>query len=126
MKKGFNIDEDAFKRTFGKNLTEALQLREMSQRELARSIGVSSTTASQWCQGKKVPRADKIDAICTVLNIKRSDLMLDKEERIIIEIKPTPDEVDIARRIARLNAYHKAMIEMMLKAAEQEEQKKDE
>lgn len=124
MKNGFNIDEDAYRRTIAANLTEALRLRDVSQRELASKIGVSSTTVSQWCQGKKAPRMDKIDAICALLNIKRSDLMLSKDERVIVEVKD--DEIQMARRFARLNAYHKGMIEMMLNAAEQEEQKKDE
>ena len=122
MKNGFNIDEDAYRRTIAANLTEALRLRDVSQRELASKIGVSSTTVSQWCQGKKAPRMDKIDAICALLNIKRSDLMLSKDERVIVEVKD--DEIQRARRFARLNAYHKGMIEMMLNAAEQEEQKK--
>ena len=49
MANGFGIDEEAYKKILAKNLREAMQLRDMSQRELARRIGVSSTTVSEWC-----------------------------------------------------------------------------
>ena len=39
---------------------------------------VSSATVSDWCNGKKMPRMDKIQAICNWLRIEKSDLLEDK------------------------------------------------
>lgn len=113
MKNGFGIDEEAYKAIFAKNLRDALYLRQVSQRELARKVGVSSTTVSEWCKGKTSPRMDKIDAICKILNVKRSDLMLDqKDHEEILEV--TDKDIALARKIQRLDAYRRALVESII------------
>lgn len=113
MKNGFGIDEEAYKAIFAKNLRDALYMRQVSQRELARRIGVSSTTVSEWCKGKTSPRMDKIDAICKILNVKRSDLMLgERDHEEILEV--TDKDIALARQIMRLDAYRMALIESII------------
>lgn len=89
MKNGFGIDEDAYKAIFAKNLRDWLYVRDISQRELADKLGVSPTIVSAWCRGEKSPRMSKVDLICQVLNVKRSDLMLEKDE------VPEPSDEDL-------------------------------
>lgn len=111
MINGFGIDEDAYRKVLGKNLTDILYERQMTKRELADKIGVSPTIVSQWCSGKKSPRMDKIDAICQVLNVKRSDIMLAKDDKLLlVEEIPTDDEIQLARQIMRLDAYRRQLI----------------
>lgn len=112
MINGFGIDEEKYKRILAKNLTEAMEKRDISQRELARRLGVSSTTVSQWCSGKISPRMNRVDAICKILNLKRSDLMLSKEEAPAPE--PTDEDIALARRIAALDPYRRQLIEAIL------------
>lgn len=64
--------------TVAKNLSHMLKLRGMTQFELASRMNVSTATISNWCNGVKLPRMDKIDKICAILQINRSDLIEDK------------------------------------------------
>jgi repressor LexA len=57
------------------NLNKYLSSRNITQMDLADYMKVSQTTVSNWCNGIKMPRMNKIDKICEYLNIKRSDLM---------------------------------------------------
>lgn len=64
--------------TIAKNLNKYLELNQMSQADLARIMNVSTATTSNWCKGIKLPRMDKIDKICSIFGINRSDLMDEK------------------------------------------------
>lgn len=74
----FGINEKRFNEIFSKNLRDMMYKRDINQRQLAGAIHVSSASVSDWYNGKKTPRMDKIDLICQVLNCSRSDLMLEK------------------------------------------------
>ena len=74
----FGINEKRFNEIFSKNLRDMMYKRDINQRQLADAIHVSSASVSDWYNGKKTPRMDKIDLICQVLNCSRSDLMLEK------------------------------------------------
>lgn len=65
--------------TIAKNLNKYLDLNGMSQADLARMMNVSTATTSNWCKGIKLPRMDKIDKICSIFGINRSDLMDEKD-----------------------------------------------
>ncbi|MBK5254214.1 MAG: helix-turn-helix domain-containing protein [Peptostreptococcaceae bacterium] len=69
------MNEINFNKLFSENLNYYLKLRNKNQSELARAIGVSTATTTNWCSGKKNPRMDKVDKICDFLNIRRSDLI---------------------------------------------------
>jgi transcriptional regulator with XRE-family HTH domain len=68
-----------------KNLVRVLEEREITQAELAEKIGVSAATVSNWCNGTKMPRMKKFDAICQVLGVNRSDLMEEKQSQEIAD-----------------------------------------
>lgn len=74
----FGINEKRFNEIFSKNLRDMMYKRDINQRQLADAIHVSSASVSDWYNGKKTPRMDKIDLICQVLNCSRSDLMLER------------------------------------------------
>lgn len=110
MKNGFGIDEDAYKKIFAKNLRDWMYARDITQKGLADKLGVSPTIVSAWCRGEKSPRMTKVDAICKVLNINRSDLMLDKNEAPA----PTDEDLALAQKIARLDPYRRKLIESII------------
>lgn len=112
MINGFGINEEEYKQVFAQNLRDWMYARDISQRELANKLGVSPTIVSSWCRGEKSPRMTKVDAICQILNIRRSDLMLSKDEAPAPE--PTEDDIRLARTIARLDAYRRALIESII------------
>ncbi|MDR3781300.1 MAG: helix-turn-helix transcriptional regulator, partial [Candidatus Copromonas sp.] len=51
---------------------------EITQVELAKKLGVGTTSVYNWCNGIKSPRMDKVDAMCDLFHCNRSDLMEDK------------------------------------------------
>lgn len=63
---------------FSRNLAKYLSLCGMSQNELAQKMGVSTSTVSNWVNGINAPRMGKVDRICEILGISRSQLITDK------------------------------------------------
>jgi transcriptional regulator with XRE-family HTH domain len=63
------------------NLNYFLKLNDLSQADLAEKLGVSTATASDWSNGKKLPRMDKIEEIADLLGIKISDLLENKTNK---------------------------------------------
>lgn len=66
-----------------KNLRYYLDINGMNQADLAKIMGVTTATTSNWCKGVKMPRMDKVDKICSIFNIKRSDLIEDHADKPI-------------------------------------------
>lgn len=74
------MSEREFNEVFSKRLRFYLKKYEITQNELAKRLGVGTTSVYNWCNGIKSPRMDKVDAMCKIFNCKRSDLMEDKED----------------------------------------------
>lgn len=64
-----------FNEIFSSRLKYYLDKYEMSQADLARKLGVGSTSVSNWITGLKTPRMDKVDAMCKLFHCMRRDLM---------------------------------------------------
>ena len=64
---------------FAENLLDVLAKKKLSQNQLAKKIGVSAMSVNKWARGLAMPRNDKIDQLCQVLNIQRSDLLAEKK-----------------------------------------------
>lgn len=69
------MSEREYNEVFAENLKRYLDLNDMSQTDLARRLGVSAQSVTNWCAGKKSPRMDKVDAMCKIFGCNRSDLM---------------------------------------------------
>lgn len=80
------MDKKLYK-VFSENLKKWLQRRDKTQNELAKYIGVSSPTVSDWVNGKKMPRADKLQSIANWLAIDLSDLLINKEAESVGQVK---------------------------------------
>ena len=70
------IDYD--RSVFAKNLSIYLERADMTSSDLARSVNVSKTIVSEWINGKKIPRWNKIEELSQFFNINISDLIEDK------------------------------------------------
>ncbi len=85
-----------------RKITFYMNQKNVSQQELAKYMGVSQATVSNWCKGIKMPRMNKIDKLCLYFGIKRSDLMEDNSH------KSTPDStIKIMEIYNQLNALGK-------------------
>lgn len=58
-----------------RNLEYWLYEKKMSQAELAKRIGVSAQTISNYVSGRNLPRMSRLDDICKTLGVTRSDLL---------------------------------------------------
>lgn len=76
------MSEQEINNIIASNISFHLERCGKSQVDLADYMNVSQATVSNWCKGNKLPRMDKIDKICEFFNIKRSDLMNDRTEKI--------------------------------------------
>lgn len=74
------MPEQEFNAIFSKRLRYYLNQHDMSQADLAKKLGVGTTSVYNWCNGIKTPRMDKVDAMCDLFHCKRSDLIEDKPE----------------------------------------------
>ena len=72
------MPEQEFNAVFSKRLRYYLNKYEMTQAELAKRLGVGTTSVYNWCNGIKTPRMDKVDAMCDLFHCKRSDLIEEK------------------------------------------------
>ncbi len=90
------MSEEEFNKVFAKRLNYYLQEYEMTQIDLAKKLGVGTTSVSNWCRGIKSPRMDKIDAMCRIFHCRRSDLM---EEAPEPEYYTNPETAKVAQEI---------------------------
>ena len=70
-----------------------LEAKNKTQADLAEYMGVSQATVSNWCNGVKMPRMDKIDKICEFFGIERSDLMVEDKEPAGYYLDPEAAEI---------------------------------
>lgn len=74
------MSEQEFNKLFSKNLVALLEKRNKTQADIAKYVGVSTASVSNWCKGIKLPRMDKVDKMCEYLHCRRSDLMEEHAE----------------------------------------------
>lgn len=63
------------KEVFAKNLQSQMDKHGKSQKEIAKIVGVSAPTVSEWLSCKKYPRIDKIEILANYFGILKSDLI---------------------------------------------------
>ena len=74
------MSDQEYLKVFSENLKYYLTKYDISQAELAKRLGVTPTSVSNWATGQKTPRMDKVDAMCEIFNCKRSDLLEGKDD----------------------------------------------
>ena len=66
---------DNIREIFVRNLRFLMEEKGITQADICRVLDVSSATASDWCNGKKFPRADAIEKLADLLNVRFSYLV---------------------------------------------------
>lgn len=88
--------EETLRAIFAKKLNYYMSQEGKNQSDLCKQFGVSSATASDWCNANKMPRADKIQAIARWLGVNIGDLMEDRTEE---SYYTNPETTKIAQQI---------------------------
>jgi transcriptional regulator with XRE-family HTH domain len=87
-----NMSNIGNKEILAKNLVFYLRVCGKEQKEVAKAIGVATSTFNDWVKGKKYPRIDKIEMLSNYFGIKKSDLIEDKKETASDDIELTEGE----------------------------------
>lgn len=66
------------KSVFAQNLNYYMSQNGKTRRDLSDALGVSYYTVTDWVQGKKYPRMDKVDEIAKYFGVKRGNLVDDR------------------------------------------------
>ena len=93
------MNESALNNSFAQNLKFYLKQANMTQADLAEYMNVSTASISNWCTGNKIPRMDKVDKLCELFDINRSDLIEDKDTEHKQSYYLNPETSRIAQKI---------------------------
>ena len=66
------------KEIFSINLRRLMEQKGTSRQDLSKVLGVSYFTISDWVNGKKYPRMDKVEMLATYFGVLKSDLIEEK------------------------------------------------
>ena len=83
MKNQDMLNAEKLRKIFSRNLNRLLQSSGHNKTELANYMGVSTSTVSDWCNGNKYPRMDKVEKIAAWFGVLKSQLTEDITHNII-------------------------------------------
>lgn len=78
------------------NLTRIREERGLTQKELGRLIGVAEATISNYENGKREPKLDKLVALADALNVSLDELVRGKEKEPRPEVRTRLEKVAIS------------------------------
>ena len=90
------------KNIFASNLKRYMKLHNKTRKEVSEALGVSYFTFSDWVNGKKYPRMDKVEMLADYFGILKSDLIEDKSILEMIEEKPVETANKMVDSLLRL------------------------
>lgn len=68
------------KRIFAKNFNYYLTINNKTQADIVQDLHITASTVSDWANGKKYPRVDKMQMLADYFEILKSDLTEEHEE----------------------------------------------
>lgn len=117
------------KEVFAKNLRRYMEIKGISQKELAVIVGVSAPTINEWIKSKKYPRIDKIEILSNYFGCLKSDLIEEKTEEqlnmekkndiltdIILTLREDGELLDIVESLTKLDADKRTAIKSLISA----------
>lgn len=95
---------------FSKNLKRLMTVKNVNRKEIADVLGISYFTISDWVNGKKYPRMDKVELLANYFGVLKSDL-------IEMESDTTPSSQTLT-----ITEEEKLMLELFRKVPEDKQQ----
>ena len=105
------------KETFARNLLYYFDKHGKEQKELAEIVGVAPSTFNAWVKGKKYPRMDKVELLANYFNIRKSDLIEDKNSSNLRTISITEDEQKLLDLFRLVPEHQQQMVLQMIEIA---------
>lgn len=94
--------ENDNRNVFAKNLKYYMEVNGKSRTDVSEALGISYFTVSDWVNGKKYPRMDKVEKLANYFGILKSDLIEDAKTIPSEDITLTEGEqqlLDLFRQI---------------------------
>lgn len=79
------------KNVFAYNLRMYMEAKNKSRNDISEALGISYFTVSDWVNGKKYPRMDKIEMLANFFGIQKSDLI---ESKVVKQPIPVLSETE--------------------------------
>lgn len=95
---------ESARKIFAANLVRYLNAKNKTQVKLTEYVKCSSSTAADWCNGKKYPRPDKMQRIADFLGVKMSDLQMEHDPANEVDVAFYRDYKNWIAEIKRLSA----------------------
>ncbi len=70
------------KNVFASNLKRYMEVTGKSRNDISEALGISYFTVSDWVNGKKYPRMDKVEMLANYFGIQKSDLIEIQSENL--------------------------------------------
>ena len=74
------MPEEVYIKIFSRNLIHYMEMNGKTQTDLINDLGFNKSAVSTWCNGTRLPRMDKVDALAKYFKINRSDLIEEKSD----------------------------------------------
>lgn len=97
------MQDEIYRRTFSRNLRFYMEKNGKSQVDLINDLGFNRSAVSTWCNGTRLPRMDKVDALARYFRINRSDLIEDHTGDPVPAPVPSPMEEELLEHFRLLN-----------------------
>lgn len=116
---------------FAQNLKNIMQKRNKTQSDLVKDLSFRQATVSDWLNGKKYPRMDKVEKLANYLGVSINELLMQSvPEPPAPSIQLTAQEEAHIKKYRQLNADGKLVIDNQIdfmlykqeQSAEKEEQ----
>lgn len=95
-----------------RNLKKYIVKSGKDRRTISKELGCSYSTLTDWVNGKKYPRIDRIESLARYFNISKSDLIEDFEAikkdndrltSIIVKLRTNKELLDVVERLVSLD-----------------------
>jgi transcriptional regulator with XRE-family HTH domain len=91
------------KNIFASNLKKYMEVKGKSRNDISEALGISYFTVSDWVNGKKYPRMDKVEMLANYFGVQKSDL-IEKKVKSSTPEEPVLSEgekllLDLFRRV---------------------------
>ena len=90
------MSDDFYKKIFSKNLRYYMELNQKEQIDIINDLGFNKSSVSTWCNGTRLPRMDKVDALAKYFGINRSDLIEEEANEVIKVIEERKNNTSIS------------------------------
>ena len=100
------------KKIFSKNIKKHMIRSGKDRKQVAEDLGFPYSTVTEWINGKKYPRIDRIEKLAEYFEVSKADLIEDFAEikkdndrlaSIIVKLRTNKELVDVVERLVSLD-----------------------